>query len=629
MKKFISLLLIFNFQFVIFNFQSSAQTYPSKYWIQFTDKNNSPFSISDPAAFLSQRAIDRRTVQNIPIELNDLPVNPAYIDSVRSTGVSILNRSKWFNAVTIDTTGTNDTLVLDKIQSFSFVTQMDTVGKWKGPLLSDVGVDKWEIENSTIAPVFSSLSEDTDYGQSLNQIAMIGGDILHAHGYRGEGIIIAVLDAGFRNADIIPAFDSLRANDQIIGTWDFVNREVNVFGYHSHGTWVLSTMAANLPGQIVGTAPKARYWLLRTEDGDSEYVIEEDNWVAGAEFADSAGADVFNTSLGYTTFNDSTQDHTYADMDGNTTRITIGADIAASKGILVVNAAGNEGSSSWHYIVAAADGDSVLAVGAVDADGNYAGFSSAGPSFDGRIKPNVAAQGSNTVCAGIYGGITMLSGTSVASPIISGMAACLWQANPGATNMQVFDAIQQSASQYQNPDYLLGYGIPFFTAANLIISGIDLDNDEDGDEVLDIYDKCPGTSILFSVDASGCPLDPDNDEDGDGVVDIYDKCPGTPIYLDVDSNGCPLIVENDQLIGVAYSTLNGHITAVFNSSVDQTITIELFHITGRLVYYKEESLAENSSNIIIIDEMGNLAHGIYIFILTTESKTYTRMLSKL
>ena len=223
---------------------------------------------------------------------------------------------------------------------------------------------------------------------------MLNGDALHDMGYDGAGKIIAILDAGFLNANNLDAFDSLWNNGQILGTRDFVSpQNPNIFGSHYHGTMVLSTMGANWPGQMVGTAPKADYWLIRTEDGDSECLIEELNWVSGAEFADSLGADVINSSLGYTTFDDPTLDHSYEDMDGNTTPVTIGADMAVSKGMIVVNSAGNSGGSFWQYIGAPADGDSVFSIGAVDGLGNYAYFSSTGPTYDGRMKPNVVAQG--------------------------------------------------------------------------------------------------------------------------------------------------------------------------------------------------------------------------------------------
>ncbi len=311
-----------------------------------------------------------------------------------------------------------------------------------------------------------------DYGQAFNQINMLNGIPLHDLGLDGAGMTIAVLDAGFLNADVIEAFDSLWLNNQIIGYKDFVSPLApDIFDSHYHGTMVLSTMGANLPTEMVGTAPKADYWLLRSEDGATEYLIEELNWASAAEFADSLGADIINSSLGYTTYDDPAQDHTYEDMDGNTTPITIAADLAASKGILVVNSAGNSGSSSWHYIGAPADGDSVFTIGAVNSSGNYASFSSTGPTYDDRIKPNVVAQGQgSTVISAYSGNVTSGNGTSFSSPITAGMVACLWQAHPNKKNTEIMEAIQQSASQALNPDSLLGYGIPDYFAAHSTLS---------------------------------------------------------------------------------------------------------------------------------------------------------------
>ena len=239
----------------------------------------------------------------------------------------------------------------------------------------------------------------------------------------------------------------------------------SVYEDNSHGMSVLSCMAANKPGVFMGTAPDAHYLLLRTEDAGSEFIIEEDNWVAAAEFADSAGAWIINSSLGYTEFDDPQTSHTYLDLDGNSTHVTRGADIAASKGILVVNSAGNSGDNAWRYIGAPADGDSVLTIGAVDSLGNYASFSSQGPSAAGRIKPNVSCTGQATWIVTSAGNIGRANGTSFSSPILAGAAACLWQAFPDASNMEIYKAIEQSAHQYENPDYFVGYGIPNFTKA--------------------------------------------------------------------------------------------------------------------------------------------------------------------
>jgi subtilisin family serine protease len=343
-----------------------------------------------------------------------------------------------------------------------------------------------------------------NYGPSFNQINMIGGVCLHNLGFNGEGMQIAVLDAGFYRVDSLPIFDSLRTNGQILGTWDFVENDTMVYDSHTHGSMVLSTMGGNQPGVIVGTAPKAKYWLLKTEEGATEFVVEEDNWVSGAEFADSCGADILTTSLGYTEYDSvivnsvlvpNPDSHTYADMDGNTCRISIGTDIAVSKGMFAVCSAGNMGGSPWNFIGAPADADSVLAVGAVDSLKNYAWFSSNGPSFDGRVKPNVAAQGQDVVVARPDSlGTVHLSGTSFACPITAGMVACLWQAHPTATNMQLFNAIQQTATQYSNPDTLKGYGLSDFCWANGIL-GVNEHNDPLS-QVLSIY---PNPFTEFAV----------------------------------------------------------------------------------------------------------------------------------
>ncbi|MBN1819545.1 MAG: S8 family serine peptidase, partial [Prolixibacteraceae bacterium] len=289
-----------------------------------------------------------------------------------------------------------------------------------------------------------------------------------------EGLQIAVLDAGFYKANEFPVFDSLWINNRILGTKDFVNDTSDFFVQHYHGMSVLSIMGGNVPGELIGTAPEASYWLIRSEDGATEFLIEEDNWVAAAEFADSVGADIINSSLGYYLFDDSTMDHSYADMDGQTTRVSRGANIAASRGMLVVASAGNEGNDPWKYIIAPADGDDVIAVAATDRQNEAAVFTSYGPASDGDVKPNVAAIGYNTIIQRSNGSIGTGSGTSYSGPIIAGMAACLWQSNPEAKASEIKKAIEKSANLYSTPDSLLGYGIPDFMLADQILklSGI-------------------------------------------------------------------------------------------------------------------------------------------------------------
>ena len=467
MKKILSTLLFSFFSLIIL-----SQVAPEKYYVAFTDKNNSPYSIDNPSEYLSQESIDRRSIQGIPIDKKDLPVNPGYVHGVAQIGVTILNRTKWLNGVTIET---DDPGKIDLINALPYVKHVvkSSVVKPDPDFEKPFFTNESYITNTEHISGYSGSSRFFDYGPSYNQINMLNGVLMHEDGYRGEGKTIAVLDAGFDNADNIAAFDSLWNNGQILGTYDFVNRCPVTFNQHFHGSMVLSCMGGNYPGEIIGTAPKANYWLFRSEDGNSEYIIEEYNWVSAAEFADSAGADIINSSLGYTEFDDPSQNHTYQDMDGNSTPVTIGADVAASRGMIVVNSAGNQGTSFWFYLCAPSDGDSVMGVGAVDASGNYVPFSSRGPSYDGRVKPNVAAQGLDAYVAYPNGGYGVASGTSFSSPIIAGMVACLWQANPYKHNMDVFLAIEQSGSQYPNHDDMLGYGIPDFVEANSILTIID------------------------------------------------------------------------------------------------------------------------------------------------------------
>ncbi len=442
-----------------------GQVAPNKYRLVFTDKNNTPYSINSPDSFLSQRAIDRRTKQGISIVENDLPVDPAYVDSLKNLGLTVLNTSKWFNSATVYTT---DTALIDTITNISFIASKSKILTKKHKQNIKYSENKLQSAKKTKA-----INSYYNYGYSANQINMLNGQELHNNGFRGQGMLIAVTDAGFFKVDSLPAFDSLWTYNKIIAVKDFVNNNSNIFAQSSHGMQVLSLIASNIDGTLIGSAPMAEYMLLRTEDTGSEYNIEEDNWVAAAEYADSMGVDIINISLGYETFDDPAQNYTYNDMDGNTALITRGADIAASKGILVVVSAGNSGDTPWHYIGAPADADSVLTVGSVGPYETYSSFSSTGPSADNRVKPNISAQGGQVAIQNTSGGVSLGYGTSFSAPIITGLAACLWQANPNLTNMQIIDFIEKSADQYNNPDSLKGYGIPDFALANLLIQNVE------------------------------------------------------------------------------------------------------------------------------------------------------------
>ncbi|MDD4373840.1 MAG: S8 family serine peptidase [Bacteroidales bacterium] len=450
---------------------ANSQVAPDKYWVQFADKNGTPYSLDAPEEFLTQRAIQRRMLQGIEFDESDLPVNPDYIQGVADAGANLLYVSKWINGLSIETT---DNEVLEAIAALPYVVGTRKVASAIGDDIqkSFFANESYDI---TAKPLNTELKSTGvfNYGSAYTQINQINGIPLHEMGYRGQGMVIAILDGGFDMADIHPVFDSLWQNDQILGTKDFVHPGGNVFTESYHGTAVLSTIGANAPGQMIGTAPKASFWLLRSEYVYSENILEEYNWVSAAEFADSVGADVINSSLGYIDFDMPQRDHTYEDMDGNSNVITLGADMASSKGILVVNSAGNEGSStSYPYIGAPADGFDVFSIGAVRGDGERASFSSIGPTYDGRIKPDVMAMGQGTTVASGTNSIGQSSGTSFSSPIIAGMSACLWQANPGFTNLEIKDAIMQSGDNVFNPNAYYGYGIPDYEVANSVLTSI-------------------------------------------------------------------------------------------------------------------------------------------------------------
>ena len=436
-------------------FISNAQ---NKYLLLFKDKTNSPYSIKAPEKFLSTRAIQRRATQNIAITERDLPPNPAYIQQVRSYGAKIFYTSRWLNAALIETS--YDTL--QKILKLSFVKGIEGNGDIRNARVSDEEIAKIQKEK------FEILSEQS-LGFSQNQLAMIGADKMQEQGYKGEGILIGVLDSGFQNADRLSFFQHLFTDKRIIDTYDFVNQEKDVYNDHNHGTNVLSCMAAYQENTICGTAPKASYVLLKTEDVTIESRIEEANWLFGAEYADSVGVDVINSSLGYSDgFTNPNQNHKLSELDGNTTLITRAADWAAATGIVVVNSAGNEGNNEWQYISAPADADSIISVGAVNSQKEYAYFSSLGYSPKGKIKPELAAQGQSTAVGLSSNSIGYSNGTSFSSPLIAGLVAGFKQAFPNLTNMQIRDYLIRSASQYTKPDNKLGYGIPNFVTASEI-----------------------------------------------------------------------------------------------------------------------------------------------------------------
>ena len=452
MKKIILLLSVI----FIVTLGLSQKVAPNTYVIKFKDKNNSVYSIDKPQEFLSERAINRRLKYKIPVTEQDVPINDSYVEKIKELGLEIYAVSKWLNLVVVYT---EDSTLIEKAGEFDFVNSKTDKKKHKKKTKIKK-VDKIEIEsNSDTMFVFK-------YGFGKNQITMLNVHNLHNRGYMGQGIEIALLDAGFYNTDTLTGFDSIRVNNQILGTKDFVERDGDVYRDASHGMQVLSTIAANLPDKLVGSAPKAKYWLLRSEDERSEYLVEEYYWVTAAEYADSVGADMIHSSLGYNDFDDISTNHVYEDMNGDIAPATIAADIASSRGILVVTSAGNEGDDSWKYITSPADADSTLTVGATNGAGKISYFSSIGPSADGRIKPDVMAQGSFIWVLGRNDNVTFSFGTSFSAPLLAGAVACLWQANPEFNNMEIIDAVQKTSDRYHSPDDKYGYGIPDFEKAD-------------------------------------------------------------------------------------------------------------------------------------------------------------------
>ncbi|SFE86403.1 Por secretion system C-terminal sorting domain-containing protein [Chitinophaga sp. CF118] len=437
-----------------------------RYIISFKDKQKNPFSLSEPPAFLSQRAIERRNRQHISIDSADLPVTPAYIDSIAKSGnIKILYTSRWFNYVAIQT---NDVPALEKIRHYSFVNSTDTAGVRHSPLKN---TRKKFMPDSLPVSVMAKDADISMYGKAAAQIHLHEGEFLHNSRYKGENILIALLDAGFSTVDKNRAFLYLRENNRIVGTYDFVNTSANVYKSDNHGTECLSILASMLPGEMIGTAPDAEYLLMRTEDETSEQPIEENNWIAAVEYADSMGADIISSALGYNTFDSPYNNYTYSQLDGHTTQVARATEIAVSKGMIIVNAAGNEGNTDWKYILSPADADNILTVGAIDIHGAVAAFSGKGPTSDNRIKPDVVSLGIGTQFIDTSGNIKSGLGTSYACPVITGLTACLWQAFPDCSNLEILKAIKASSSRYTTPDNKSGYGVPnFHTAFDLLLN---------------------------------------------------------------------------------------------------------------------------------------------------------------
>jgi serine protease AprX len=473
-----------------------SQPKPRQYTLWLKDKNASPYSLSKPLEFLSQRSIDRRTKQHFLLAETDLPVSPAYIKILHDDSLKILFTSRWLNTVTIETT---DSLFKDKLPKYPFIENLQRVKR--------IGrVEQYEdFMASTLDP------NDLTYGYAFDQIKIHNGEYLHKDGFQGQGMQIAVIDAGFFKVDSLYAFKYMRGRNAILGKWDFAEGNDSVYEDASHGMQVLSVIGGRLDTKIIGTAPEAGFYLLRSEVAKSEYPVEEFGWIAALEWADSAGADVVNSSLGYTQFQDSTLNHHYEDLDGKTVPASRAAGMAASKGMIVVNSAGNLGNNLWHFISVPADAKDILTVGAIDDKFRPGPFSSFGPTPDGRIKPDVVSRGVQTVVASLVDShVTTVNGTSSAAPIITGLVACLWQEFPNKTSYEIMDAVRKSSNHYLHPHDQIGYGIPDFQLARQIL------REPDGSRVINVwpnpfrdgftlqwYSSANESVIIFLSDALG------------------------------------------------------------------------------------------------------------------------------
>jgi subtilisin family serine protease len=462
---------------ILWLLSTTALAQTNRYMVFFSDKEGTPYSLSNPQAYLSDKALQRRQNQQIAIQENDLPVSPTYVQLLKDEGVKVLYTTRWMNGALIE----SDEALIAHLESLAFVDSVRLVA----PGVKNTG-----------GRVSRKLSNrEGELSATDLQTNMLGIPAMHEAGFKGEGITIAVFDAGFLAVNTASTFEQLwnegRLNVEV--SYDFVGNQPDVFRYDDHGTRVLSAIAGFSSTYLSG-AYKSNIQLYITEDATSEYRVEEYNWLFAAERADSAGADIINTSLGYSVFNDASMNYTTEQMNGATAIITRAANLAASKGILLVTSAGNEGNSSWGIITAPADSPNTLAVGAITSTGVKSGFSSVGPSADGRVKPDVVALGSGVTVINGSGNEIQSNGTSFSGPLITGLAAGIWQKYPDLTNYEILDVIRSIGSQAANPDNVFGYGIPHFERLTVLTAL---------PEAIDSFDVYPNpTSGLLLLSSS-------------------------------------------------------------------------------------------------------------------------------
>lgn len=421
---------------------SATESYCFRVYLK--DKGDAGYKVERPEAYLSQAAIERRNKRGVPVTESDLPIAPAYLDTLMTVGGVPVAQSKWLATVVV---ASPDSLVADRLKELPMVDSVRWVGK-------RTALPPKKEEGGPLVLLGEPLHDE--YGYAANQIRMLNGVRLHRAGFRGEGMRVAVIDAGFRNVDRISAFDSLR----LLGTHNVVFPGETVFAGDDHGTKVLSCLAAYAPGCMVGTAPEASYLLIKSEESGSEYPVEEDYWTAAVEYADSVGVDAISSSLGYFSYDADEWSYRPSDLDGKTALISRAAHMAAEKGLLVFCSAGNEGNGTWQKITVPADASGILTVGAVGEDKKKAEFSSVGFTADNRVKPDVVALGGGSCVIDADGTVRYANGTSFSTPILAGLGTCLWQALPSLKNQDIITILQQASSHFKKPDPELGYGIP-------------------------------------------------------------------------------------------------------------------------------------------------------------------------
>lgn len=444
------------FLFFVFGAIAHAFAQDGRYAIFMSDKTGSSFSIDNPSAFLSQRSIERRVKQGINVTDEDFPVSQIYVQQVKETGAKVLYSSRWFNALVIEVVGSQ----LSDVLALPFVTG------------SEFLAPKSQASGGRIKRVKGKRDSNLNTVNQV-QMKMLGIDEMHNDNFLGENVVIGVFDSGFTGVDVGEPFKPLIDEGRIMIMEDLLNKSGNVFQYDDHGTEILSIMAADQVDLYRGGAPKATYQLFVTEDVSSEYRIEEYNWLIAAERADSAGVDIINSSLGYNLFDDESMDYTIDQLDGETAVVSRAAAAATRKGILVVSSGGNDGNTSWKFVNPPSDVNGVLAVGSVTSTGTLSNFSSIGPTADGRIKPDVVALGTSVSVIKANGTSGFTSGTSASTPLISGLAAGLWQAFPELNVIALYDLIISSGTLAKTPNNEMGYGIPNYLAAKEIVTGVE------------------------------------------------------------------------------------------------------------------------------------------------------------